>query len=468
MSSTTTDPTLPIGSRTISNEEEESMTEVVMPQLGETVADGTVSKWFKSVGDLLTKGEPLFEVSTDKVDTEIPAPADGVLTAILVPEGVTVDVGTVLARIGGDLESSDGKPVIVEPAVVATATNRSTVTETHPSSDEPLSPAVRRLLSEHNLTADQVTGTGPRGRITKDDVLAVVAMPVTSSTQPTVSPVVRRLLAEHNLDPTSITPTGPDGRLTRKDVEQAVATGAKLNHSTEDTRIPFSKVRRLTADHMVRSKATSPHTLMVKEIDFERVEQIRRVFGPAFKATHGYSLTYLPFVSAATVEALREFPHLNASVGDNELLVHGHINLGIAVDLDTDGLVVPVLHDADALSVPALASAIRDRALRARAKQLGVSDMERGTFTISNPGPYGTLLTGAIINQPQVAILATDGISRKPVVVTDANGGESIAIHSVGLVALTFDHRAVDGGYAARFLARLNDIIQTRDWSREF
>jgi 2-oxoglutarate dehydrogenase E2 component (dihydrolipoamide succinyltransferase) len=453
------------------------MTDVVMPQLGETVADGTVAKWFKAVGDTVTRGEPLFEVSTDKVDTEIPAPIDGVLSIILVAEGATVDVGTVLARIGDGVETAPESTAPAAPAVVVVASTEPAAVAsavTRAGNDEKLSPVVRRLLAENNLDASQVVGTGPQGRITRDDVLAAVAAAAASATADeavsqgnagSLSPVVRRLLAENNLDATSIQGTGPQGRLTRKDVEDALANGVGAATNRDEVRVPFTKVRRLTAAHMVRSKATSPHTLMVKEIDFERVEQVRRTLGAAFKAREGYSLTYLPFVAAATVQALREFPHLNASVGDDELIVHGHVNLGIAVDLDTDGLVVPVLHDADDLSVPALAAAIRDRALRARGKKLAVTDMEGGTFTISNPGPYGTLLTGAIINQPQVAILATDGVSRKPVVVTDSFGGESIAIHSVGLVALTFDHRAIDGGYAARFLARLNEIIQTRDWT---
>ena len=443
------------------------MTDIVMPQLGETVADGTVARWFKAVGDTVVRGEPLFEVSTDKVDTEIPAPADGVLSAILVAEGTTVDVGTVLARIGDGVESP---AEVSTPATTPAQSSPSMPTAATPRdiNEEKLSPVVRRLLTEHDLEASDVVGTGPNGRITRDDVLAVVAARTATPTPAVglLSPVVRRLLTEHGLEASSIVGTGPDGRLTRKDVEDAVARGTSAPVNHDEVRIPFTKVRRLTAEHMVRSKATSPHTLMVKEIDFERVEQVRRTLGPAFKAANGYSLTYLPFVAAATVAALREFPHLNASVGADELIVHGHINLGIAVDLDTDGLVVPVLHDADTASVPELAALIRDRAVRARDRKLTVPDMQGGTFTISNPGPYGTLLTGAIINQPQVAILATDGVSRKPVVVTDAHGGESIAIHSVGLVALTFDHRAVDGGYAARFLARLNDILQTRDWAR--
>ncbi len=454
------------------------MTDVVMPQLGETVADGTVAKWFKAVGDTVTRGEPLFEVSTDKVDTEIPAPADGLLSVILVPEGSTVDVGTVLARIGDSVETGGGataSPAAAAQSPTAVATAPVAARPSRDSDDAKLSPVVRRLLAENNFDAADVVGTGPQGRITRDDVLAAVASraesaaPSNPGSSAPLSPVVRRLLAENNLDAATIKGTGPEGRLTRKDVEEAAARGGAAPAASHDeVRIPFTKVRRLTAEHMVRSKATSPHTLMVKEIDFERVEVVRRTLGPVFKAEEGYSLTYLPFIAAATTAALREFPHLNASVGDNELIVHGHVNLGIAVDLDADGLVVPVLKDADEASVPVLAGAIRDRALRARSRQLAVTDMEGGTFTISNPGPYGTLMTGAIINQPQVAILATDGVTRKPVVITDANGAEAIAIHSVGLIALTFDHRAVDGGYAARFLARVNEILQTRDWRAEF
>jgi 2-oxoglutarate dehydrogenase E2 component (dihydrolipoamide succinyltransferase) len=229
--------------------------------------------------------------------------------------------------------------------------------------------------------------------------------------------------------------------------------------------IPFTKIRRLTAEHMVRSKATSAHTLMVRETDYERVEVVRRDYGAAFKDREGFSLTYLPFNALAVIEALREFPHLNASVGDNELIVHNDINLGIAVDLDNDGLVVPVLRQHDAWTITTMARKIRELAQLARNKKLTVDDMANGTFTISNPGPYGTLLTGAIINQPQVAILSTDGVTRKPVVVTSTSGEESVAIHSIGLLALTFDHRAVDGAYAARFLVRVGEILNSRDWA---
>ncbi len=445
------------------------MANVSMPQLGETVADGTVTKWFKAVGEHVERGETLFEVSTDKVDTEIPSPASGTLTAILVAAGTTVDVGTVLATIG-DAETG---------ATDEHSTSSTPPSSTPPSSTPPssrgaraagaqrttgLSPVVRRLLAEHQLEAADITATGPDGRLTRSDVLAYVAAGTATpavTSAPATSPVVRRLLAEHQLEAIDVKATGPDGRLTRRDVEAAIA---KRSSATGDEEIPFTKIRALTAEHMVRSKATSAHTLMVREVDYERVELVRRAWGPDFKRDEGFSLTYLPFNAMAAVEALADFPHLNASVGDQRLIVHRERHLGIAVDLDGDGLVVPVVRGADRLGLVEMARAIRDLAQRARTKRLSPDEAAGGTFTITNPGPYGTLMTGAVINQPQVAILATDGVARKPVVVRDASGGESIAIHSVGLLAITFDHRVIDGAYAARFLRRVDEILNTRDW----
>jgi pyruvate dehydrogenase E2 component (dihydrolipoamide acetyltransferase) len=392
-----------------------------MPQLGETVADGTVTKWFKAVGDVVERGEPLFEVSTDKVDTEIPAQASGVVTAILVAEGETVDVGTKLAVIGDDTAAApiDATPKV--PDAVATPVASSVAAQKESSSEARLSPVVRRLLSEHNLDVALVHGTGPDGRITRADVEATIANSTSNAT---------------------------------------------ATQSGDDERVAFSRIRRLTAEHMVRSKATSAHTLMARETDFENVEQVRRSLGTTFKSQEGFSLTYLAFNALATLVALREFPHLNASVDNDQLIVHRHFNLGIAVDLDSDGLVVPVIKDADRLNVRELARTIHDVADKARNKKLTVDDMSGATFTITNPGPYGTLMTAAIINQPQVAILSTDAVTRKPVVV-NIDGSEALAIHSVGVLALTFDHRAIDGAYAARFLRRMNEILTTRDWSAD-
>jgi 2-oxoglutarate dehydrogenase E2 component (dihydrolipoamide succinyltransferase) len=218
---------------------------------------------------------------------------------------------------------------------------------------------------------------------------------------------------------------------------------------------------------MVNSKQVSPHVLTAVEVDFEGVDRVRRSLRDTWRAEEGFSLTYLPFVARAVADALRQFPHLNASVGDGELIVHGELNLGIAVDLDFDGLVAPVVKAADGKRLRAIAREVVDLAGRARSRQLRPDDISGGTFTITNPGQYGTYMQFPVINQPQVAILSTDGVKRRPVVVTDAAGGESIAIHSVGILALAWDHRAFDGAYAAAFLAALRDIIETRDWSVE-
>jgi 2-oxoglutarate dehydrogenase E2 component (dihydrolipoamide succinyltransferase) len=311
---------------------------------------------------------------------------------------------------------------------------------------------VRKLLSEHGIDAGSVTGTGLGGRITRDDVEAVIASggsaaPIGGTEKPVAV---------------------PDAGTAPAPVARPLATDAAVPRGDGlDEVLPFTNIRRRTAEHMVRSKATSAHTLMVKEVDYERVERVRRSHGERFKAEEGFSLTYLPFAARATVEALGDFPHLNASVGEDALIVHHDINLGIAVDLDNEGLIVPVVHHAEELTLRGMARRIHEVAHRARTKTLNADDISGGTFSITNAGPFGTMLTGAIINQPQVAILSTDGVSRKPVVVVLPDGSESIAIHSVGLAAMTFDHRAVDGAYVARFLARLSEILNERDWAGE-
>jgi pyruvate dehydrogenase E2 component (dihydrolipoamide acetyltransferase) len=447
------------------------MPRVTMPQLGETVADGTVTKWFKQEGDTVTKGETLFEVSTDKVDTEIPSPATGVLTKILVVEGETVDVGTVLAIIGDDELLATSKtdasvsisPTTAPPPTKAPARDSS-------GSGSQISPVVRRLLAEHQLEASDVTGSGPQGRITRDDVLTLIETQISSAEvlpNAPASPVVRRLLRDHDIDASQVRGSGAEGRVLRKDVEALIGQGTSNALASRNEVIPFTKIRRLTAEHMTRSKSTSAHTMMVREIDYEHVEAVRRAQGAAFKDQEGFSLTYLPFNAVAAIEALRDFPHLNASVGNDELIVHHDVNIGIAVDLDGNGLVVPVVQHADTYSVRAIAHKIRELAHDARTKKLTIDDMSNGTFTITNPGPFGTLITSAIINQPQVAILATDGVVRRPVVISDQLNNESIAIHSMGNLALTFDHRVIDGAYAAQFLARMATILQTRDWMSE-
>jgi 2-oxoglutarate dehydrogenase E2 component (dihydrolipoamide succinyltransferase) len=458
-----------------------------MPQLGETVTEGTITKWFKAVGDQVARDEPLFEVSTDKVDSEVPSPAEGVLTAILVEEGDTVDVGATLAVIGDEASANGSAPVAAtEPPIR--------------SAPAPATPA-RNPVAE---VADQLPESDHTGDPSPEPTSEArpAASPLRSSGQ-VLSPVVRKLLNEHSIDPSTIPGSGLGGRITRGDVESAIASpdreaagpSAPASQSSpaavpsiqdrrspatpsasvpspvaataRDEVVPFTNIRRRTAEHMVRSKATSAHTLMVKEIDYERVEQVRKTHGERFRSEEGFTLSYLAFAARAAVDALADFPHLNASVGDDALIVHHDINLGIAVDLDNEGLIVPVVHNAEELNLRGMARRIRDVADRARTKRLSLDDISGGTFSITNAGPFGTLITGAIINQPQVAILSTDGVARKPVVVALPDGTESIAIHSVGLIAMTFDHRAVDGAYVARYLARMSEILNDRDWAGE-
>lgn len=243
--------------------------------------------------------------------------------------------------------------------------------------------------------------------------------------------------------------------------------GPDLAKGGEDEVIPFTKVRRLIAQRMVQSKAISPHTLMARELDYEAVDAVRHQHGAAYKETEGFSLTYLSFNVCAAVQALRAFPHLNASVVDDALIVHRSINVGIAVDLPNGGLVVPVIHNAQELTLREMARRIHDVAERARNGKLNMDDITGGTFTITNTGPFATLLTGAIINQPEVAILATDGVARRPVVETSPGGEESITVRSIGNASINFDHRALDGAYVARFLAHLADVLRNRDWVGE-
>jgi 2-oxoglutarate dehydrogenase E2 component (dihydrolipoamide succinyltransferase) len=294
--------------------------------------------------------------------------------------------------------------------------------------------------------------------------------------------VVRRLIAERGLDPAQITGTGEGGRITRRDVMNASMRGgapaapaaprpsgpvAEPRPMRGDESIPFDNIRRRTAEHMVRSKATSAHVYTSVEVDYEHVERARMAHQDEWRGDEGFSLTYLPFIVRAFCDAVRDFPNVNASIDGETLVVHHDVNLGIAVDLDFRGLVAPVIRDADGKRLRLIAREVRDLAARARSKQLGPDEIIGGTFTLTNMGPFGTYMTLPIINQPQVAILATDGIRKKPVVVEGPDGDDAIAIHPVGLLSLTWDHRAFDGAYAASFLRALCEILETRDWSAE-
>ncbi len=446
------------------------MADVIMPQLGESVTEGTVTKWLKKVGEPVERDEPLFEVSTDKVDSEVPSPGAGFLSEILVPEGETVDVGTVLAVIAAESAPPDGpeafsrpepdpatipasqSPLYETPAPVLVPEDGLPASDAGRSGGQVLSPVLRRLLVENGLDSSEVWGSGPGGRVSRSDVVKVIEAgreaSETASRAGAVTPAA--------------SPAAEPAAAARPRTEQR-STG----YVGGDEIVPFTNIRRRTAEHMSRSKAISAHALVVLEADYEQVERVRRSRGPRFRTEEGFSLTYLPFVARATVEALREWPNLNSSVGEDALIVHHQLDLGIAVDLDHEGLIVPVLHGAGGLTLRDMARGIRDLVDRARGAKLGADDISGGTFSITNAGPFGTLLSGPVIYQPQVAVLSTDAVRRRPVVVAQGDGSEAIAIHSIGLLCLSWDARAIDGAYAAGFLARVVELLSTHDWDTE-
>ena len=327
-----------------------------------------------------------------------------------------------------------------------------------------LSPMVRKLLAENGISESEVTGTGAGGRITREDALRVVEPAVRRRRRPRPN---RGPAPAHRQPRAARTPARPHRLRPWRARRPRRPSPWRPSARAGDQVVPFSNMRRRTAEHMVRSKATSPHAFIANEVDFESVERVRKAWGERFKAEEGFSLTYLPFVARAAVEALRDFPLLNASVVDDSLVVHSEVNLGIAVDLSHEGLIVPVIHRAEEVTLRGVARRIRDLAERARGRQLNADDIAGGTFSITNDGPFGTYFTVPIINQPQVAILATDGIARRPVVVTQPDGSESIAIHSTGILGVSWDHRAVDGAYVSLFLARVSELLGSRDWAAE-
>jgi len=370
-------------------------------------------------------------VSTDKVDSEVPAPFTGTLVEVVAPEGATVDVGALLCRIeptGSTASPSPGPTPTAEPAAAP-------VTEP---------PAAADAMRSGGAVPPPGGQAGGRGGSRPGAKL--------------ISPVVRRLLADKGVDPSRVTGTGMGGRITRADAERFL----RDNPGRAE---PFDGIRRATARHMVASKATSPHVLTAMEVDYTAVDEVRLAERAAWRDAESSSLTHLPFIVAALCEALAEFPRLNASVGDDELVVHGTVNLAVAVDLDFEGLIAPVVRGVEARSIQDVARSIVDVASRARSRSLSPDDLAGGTFTVTNPGQYGTLFQFPIINQPQVAILSTDGIARRPAVVVDEDGTEAVAVRSTGILALAWDHRAFDGAYAAAFLRALKRHLEESDWA---
>ncbi|MDQ3468544.1 MAG: 2-oxo acid dehydrogenase subunit E2, partial [Actinomycetota bacterium] len=317
------------------------------------------------------------------------------------------------------------------------------------------------------LDASSITGTGPGGRITRDDVLDHIDRQGQQAPPATAPPAAAEQTAPKQPAAPPQQPAPTQNAPAQAAAPAAAAKAPQVSSGERDGPVKLSKIRKLTGAHMIMSKGVSPHAFSVVEVDYANVDATRADVKAEWKAAEGFSLTYLPFISRATIDALGDFPHLNASVGENELVVHGFVDLGIAVDLDYEGLIVPVIREADGKRLRAIAREINDLAGRARTRKLGPDQITGGTFTISNNGSAGSVLTMPIINQPQVAILSTDAITRKPVVVGTADGGEGIAIHPVGNLAMAWDHRAFDGAYAAGFLQRIKEILETKDWSAE-
>lgn len=417
------------------------MTDVVMPQMGESIVEGTLTKWLKKPGERVERDEPLFEISTDKVDTEIPSPAAGVLAETLVEEGKTVGINTVVARISEDGAAAKAEPARAEappppPAPEPPAPAAPLEREPEPQAEPggPLSPLVRRMGREYGIDLARVRGTGAGGRITKQDVEAYLARQKAAP-----APVPR-----------------PAPQPVQAPAPAAPAPAAAVAKARVE---PMSNMRARIAEHMVLSRRTSAHVTTVHKVDMTRVARTRDRQKADFQARYGIPLTYLPFVTRATVEGLRAYPLLNASLEGNNIIYHNEINIGIAVALE-NGLIVPVIRGADEKNVLGLQRAIVDLAARARSRQLKPDEVQGGTFSITNFGGYGSVIATPIINQPQVGILGVGAVEKVPVVVDDA-----IAIRSICYLSLSFDHRLVDGALADQFTAKVKAVLE--NWSEE-
>jgi 2-oxoglutarate dehydrogenase E2 component (dihydrolipoamide succinyltransferase) len=429
--------------------------DINMPKLGETVTEGELTSWLKNVGDAIEMDDPLFEVSTDKVDSEIPSPYDGVLLEILVSAGQTVPIGTPVARIGepGATVNAGGSGAAAAPASGSTSAGTHSTTSTTiviGAKAEPgrmLSPLVRRLAAENNLDIAALGGSGVGGRIRREDVEKAIAGGAARTNGAAAAASVAAPAA-----PAAPATTAP---------RPAVPAGVS---DPRDEVVTLSRMRIAVANGMVASLAATASVWTSVEVDFDNVEQVRRKHKDRFKKETGASLSYLPFVSRATIDALRAFPTVNSSIDleAKTMTLHPYVNLGVAVDLDQQGLVVPVVKDADSLNMRGVAKKITELAGAARSKKLGAEDMKGSTFTITNPGPFASYASSPIINQPNVAILCTDGVKRRPVAV-----GDAIAIHPTGIIGLVYDHRAFDGSTASLFLMHIRDSLEQRDWAAE-
>jgi pyruvate dehydrogenase E2 component (dihydrolipoamide acetyltransferase) len=446
------------------------MIDVVMPQMGESIVEGTLTKWLKKPGETVGRDEPLFEISTDKVDTEIPSPAAGTLAEVLIEEGKTVGINTVVARINDGATAPQEKqaeapapsaPAQAQPqappppAPVAEADGSpepvATVVE---ETAGPLSPLVRKMARENNIDLSQVKGTGAGNRITKQDLENYLG----SKRQ--AEPPALQAQAQAPAPVQAAPPPQPQAVATIPQTVDVPVTSPPRVGEAPGTRVePMSMMRQSIAKHMVFSKQTSAHVTTVHKVDFTKVAKARDKAKGNVQAQYGFSLTFLPFVLKATNVALRQFPILNASIDGTNIIYHRDINLGIAVALE-NGLIVPVIRNADEKSVIGLQRSVADLAARARSRHLRPEEVQGGTFSITNFGSFGSVFATPVINQPQVAILGVGTVEKTPVVIDDA-----IAIRSIAYLALTFDHRLIDGALADQFTAKVKAVIE--GWAEE-
>jgi pyruvate dehydrogenase E2 component (dihydrolipoamide acetyltransferase) len=484
-----------------------TQTEVVMPQMGVSVSEGTITKWLKSEGEQIGRDEPLLEISTDKVDTEVPSPAEGVVAQILVQEGATVDVGTVLAVIAPEgaapAEAPPAPEAAPEPATQAAAdASEAAASETaeptaeaapalpSPSAAQTVtapasgngrtfvSPVVARIASEHGVDPQAVHGTGTGGRVTKKDILAFVesggqaeAAPPAPAPEPAAQPAppaepqpAAAAQAPPQPPPAAApapAPAAPAAQVPPPAPAAAPAPVASAEPEPGETMEPMSAMRKGIAEHMRRSLDTSAHVTSAIEVDMSKVVAIRGKLKKEYEQAYGVNPTYLAFVARATIETLREYPWINGEIRGDKIVTRNYVNLGFAVELaDGKGLIVPVLKHTEGLNLLGIARGVAEIAKRAREKKLMPDDVQGGTFTITNPGGYGTFHGTPVISQPQAGILGTYALVKRPWVVTDELGQDVIAIRPIMNITLTYDHRLVDGALAGRFLASLREKLE--------
>jgi pyruvate dehydrogenase E2 component (dihydrolipoamide acetyltransferase) len=435
-----------------------ALTDVIMPQMGESIFEGTITKWLKKPGDAVQQDEPLFEISTDKVDAEIPSPAAGVLAEIKVQAGTTVQINTVVAAISvaGAAGAAAAPAPRAQPTPTAAAPASTTeadgetgeISETETGERVRSSPLVRKIAKENNLDLSKVPGTGSAGRITKEDILGYLAKGGAAAPAKPAAPTPA---------PTPVSAPAPAAAKPAAPAPAPVVTAG-------DELVPLTRMRGIIAQRMVDSKRTSAHVHTVFKIDMSRIVRIREKEKSKYEQRNGVKLTYMPFISRAVIATLRKMPIVNASMESDAIRYHKNINLGIAVALDW-GLIVPVIRQAEDKSFLGIARAIVDLAERARAKKLKPEEVASGTFTITNPGIFGEQFGTPVINQPESAILGVGGLFKEPTVVTDENGSDSIAIRSIIRLTLGFDHRIIDGADAGRFMAELKKYLE--NWNED-